>query len=201
MKNLRQVVLIRHPKPDIAAGICYGSSDVLPQPAALKFAFDGLDRYLPHDAQIITSPLARCAQLALQLSERAQRQCKSDARLTERHCGAWELQPWDKVPRAELDAWATDFMDYTAPRAESVRQMQTRVLAAWEEYTRQIVQQNLTLITHAGPLQVLLAHLTGAQLCVKPIVVVACGAAVVLTRKSNTAAHWDFRVDNSMVAG
>ncbi len=178
---LRQVFLVRHPKPDIAPGFCYGSSDVYPDAAALQSTFLWLDRLLPTRAQLISSPLARCAQLASLLSDRKARTCILEPRLAERCCGAWELQAWEQVARDELDACAANFMDYAAPGAESVRQMQARVLAAWADYTAQIDQQSLVLITHAGPIQVLLAHLTNAALCAKPIAEISCGSAVLLT--------------------
>ena len=193
-----QVLLIRHPKPEITAGICYGSSDIAAEPVALSSAFAWLDHYLPEDAQIISSPLSRCAQLAAQLCLRGQRTLKLDARLAERCCGAWELQPWSNIPHHEIDAWAEDFMDYAAPAAETVRQLQTRVLAAWESQQArtqsQTQSQTRVLLTHAGPIQVLLAHLTGITLSSQPISDVACGTAVLLTRRTESVALWDFRV-------
>ena len=193
-----QVLLIRHPKPEITAGICYGSSDIAAEPLALSSAFAWLDHYLPENAQIISSPLSRCAQLAAQLCLRGQRTLKLDARLAERCCGAWELEPWNSIARHEIDAWAEDFMDYAAPAAETVRQLQARVLAAWESqqtHTQSQTQsQTRVLLTHAGPIQVLLAHLTGVTLSTQPIVDVACGTAVLLTRRADAIALWDFRV-------
>lgn len=187
---LRQVFLIRHPKPDIAPGICYGSSDIQPIPAALQAAYSRLDGLLPANAQIISSPLARCAQLASRLSQTT-RTCTFDPRLAERCCGAWELQTWEQVPRAELDAWAADFMDYAAVGAESVRHMQARVLAAWADCSQQPALPTPVLITHAGPIQVLLAHLTGVELSANLIAKVACGAAVLLTLEH---ARWRFEM-------
>jgi alpha-ribazole phosphatase len=193
-----QVLLIRHPKPEIVSGICYGSSDIPAQAEALSTAFAWLDSYLPEDAEIIASPLLRCAQLAAQLRLSGQRTLKLDARLAERCCGAWELKSWDRIPRAEIDAWVTNFMDYAAPGAESVRQLQIRVLAAWESYQVETKSQTRVLLTHAGPIQVLLAHLTCANLGAKPIIEVPCGAAVLLTQANtegtNTVACWQYRV-------
>ena len=189
-----QILLIRHPKPEIASGICYGSSDIPAQAEALSAAFAWLDHYLPENAQIISSPLARCAQLAAQLCLRGQRTLKLDARLAERCCGAWELQPWSHIPRHEIDAWAQDFMDYAAPAAETVRQLQTRVLAAWASQQAHKQSQTKALLTHAGPIQILLAHLTGVTLSSQPIVDIACGTAVLLTRRADAIALWDFRV-------
>ena len=198
---LRQVFLIRHPKPDIAPGICYGSSDIQPIPEALQAAYLRLDNILPAHAQIISSPLTRCAQLASLLSQTT-RTCTFDPRLAERCCGAWELQTWDQVlpwqhaqhqqvPRAELDAWAADFMDYAAPGAESVRHMQARVLAGWADYSGPSELPTRVLITHAGPIQVLLAHLTGVELSANPIAEVACGSVVLLTL---TGGRWGFEM-------
>ena len=197
MKQLPPIFLVRHPKPDIAPGICYGSSDIQPDAAALQSAFLWLDEFLPARARIISSPLARCAKLASQLCASSTRTCELDRRLVERSCGGWELQPWDQVPRIEIDAWAADFLDYCAPGAESVRQMQARVLAAWADYTVPAHQppypdqQALVLIAHAGPIHVLLAYLTGLELSAKPIAEIACGAAVLL-KLENT--EWRFEI-------
>jgi len=183
---MQQVFLIRHPKPDIAPGICYGNSDIQPNANALQSAFIWLDALLPKPIKIISSPLTRCAQLAMRLGGQAPRSCEFDLRLAERNCGAWELQAWDQVPRAELDAWAENFIDYAAPGAESVRQMQTRVLAAWADYA---ACPTLAVVSHAGPIQVLLTHLAGAQLSATPIMDIPCGAAVLLTKKQS---RWEF---------
>lgn len=189
-----QVLLIRHPKPEITTGICYGSSDIAAKPLALSSAFAWLDHYLPENAQIISSPLSRCAELAAQLCLRGQRTLKLDARLAERCCGAWELQPWSRIARHEIDAWAHDFMDYAAPRAETVRKLQTRVLAAWESQQAHTQSHTRVLLTHAGPIQVLLAYLTGVSLSSESVVDVPCGTAVLLTRRANALALWNFRV-------
>ncbi len=196
MKLAPPIFLIRHPKPNISPGICYGSSDIQPQAAALQATFLWLDSFLSCQSRIISSPLARCAQLASLLCANLTRTCEFDGRLAERSGGGWELQHWDNIPRSEIDAWASDFIDYCAPGAESVRQMQTRVLAAWADYTQSAHQsyknpKALALISHAGPIQVLLAHLTGVELSAKPIVEIACGAAVLLKQKK---AGWSFEV-------
>lgn len=196
MKQAPPIFLIRHPKPDISPGICYGSSDIQPQAAALQATFLWLDKFLPAPARLISSQLARCGQLASLLSANLTRTCEFDGRLAERSCGEWELQHWDNVARIEIDAWAADFIDYCAPGAESIRQMQARVLAAWADYTRPAHQpypdqQALVLISHAGPIQVLLAHLTGVELSAKPIAEIGCGAAVMLKQEH---AGWRFEV-------
>lgn len=174
------VWLVRHPTPAIAPGICYGASDIAAEPQALQAAIVALDAQLPADALLLCSPLIRCTALARALCAlRPTRSLVVDARLAERHCGAWELQAWDDVPRAELDAWALDFLHYAAPGVESVAQLQARVLQAWAESTG-APSQPLVWITHAGPIQVVLAHSQGRALSATPLAAVACGSAISL---------------------
>ena len=62
------LILLRHPQPDVAPGICYGASDLalLRDPAsdAVRLACD-----LPPVDRIVTSPLGRCRALADALAE------------------------------------------------------------------------------------------------------------------------------------
>ena len=43
-----------------------------------------------------------------------------DARLAELDFGHWEMQSWDGIPRAEVDAWAADVAHYRPGGGESV---------------------------------------------------------------------------------
>ena len=97
-----QLFLIRHPRPLIAAGLCYGQLDVDcedPQPLAEQLALA-----LPAATPVFSSPLRRARRLALALDPQA----TADARLCEISFGAWEGQPWDSIARPALDASAAD---------------------------------------------------------------------------------------------
>jgi adenosylcobinamide-GDP ribazoletransferase len=81
-----QLFLIRHPRPLLAAGICYGQLDVEaedPQPIAER-----LRPLLPADTPVIASPLQRARGLA----EALHPQARCDRRLLEIDFGAWEGQ-------------------------------------------------------------------------------------------------------------
>ena len=94
--------LIRHPRPLVAAGICYGRLDLEAENATALAA--SLRAELPTDLPVWRSPLSRCRALA----EALHPQPLIDARLAEMDFGAWEGRSWDTIPRAELDAWAAD---------------------------------------------------------------------------------------------
>ena len=90
---------IRHTRPDIARGVCYGQSDI---PLAASFAEEAedvrarlterLEGRTP--IRIYSSPLSRCRRLSEALGYEAP---ILDARLLELNFGEWELQRFDEI--------------------------------------------------------------------------------------------------------
>ena len=150
-----RLYLIRHPQPDIAPGLCYGATD-------LRVAADEVDRVLagvhalvPQRIPVFSSILQRCTLLAEPLAQR----CGSgavhrDARLVEMHFGRWELQRWDAIPRAEIDAWADDLVDYRPGDGESVFQVAQRVTAFLHDLL-QTGDDEAIIVCHAGTIRLL----------------------------------------------
>lgn len=145
-----RVQLVRHPPPAVAAGLCYGQTDLSLADVATwaQRLTAEIDRSLP----CFTSPLQRCCLLAEALHPAP----VADPRLMEMHFGAWEMQPWDALPRNALDAWAADPMGFAPPGGESVADMRARLLA----FLRERNEGALLLITHGGIMKLLwgLAH-------------------------------------------
>lgn len=143
--------LIRHPRPQLDAGICYGRLDVA---APLESGLvDRLRQSLPSGLPLWSSPLRRCRDLAAALHP----QPIFDGRLREMNFGAWEGQAWDDIPRAELDAWAADVADFAPPEGESPRAVQLRALA----FVAGLSVPEAIVVTHAGVIRCLLAHSLG----------------------------------------
>ena len=143
-----QLFLIRHPRPLIDAGICYGQLDVDcedPQPIA-----EQLKALLPKDTPVISSPLQRARKLALALNLNA----RSDQRLSEINFGQWEGQPWGNIKREDLDAWAADVLNFTPPGGESVTDLQHRAI----DFVSTLEGSRVALVTHAGILRALVGH-------------------------------------------
>ena len=145
---------MRHPRPQVADGICYGRSDLpLAEEAATCAA--RLRPLLPEGAPVFSSPLARCRHLAEALHPAP----IFDERLREADFGHWEMQPWDAIDRAALDAWAADPLHYAGHGGESVAQLQARAV----ECARAIAacHEEAVLVVHAGIMKVLAGALAG----------------------------------------
>lgn len=151
-----QIDLIRHPRPALAEGICYGRTDLpLREDAALSAQC--LQAVLPDDLAhipVFSSPLQRCRLLAEQLHATPQ----FDARLQELDFGDWEMCPWTSLERAALDAWAADPLGFAAPRGESVAALRQRVAEFLGDLQRRHITRAL-LVTHAGVMKLCVAEL------------------------------------------
>jgi len=150
-------VLVRHPAPAIAAGLCYGRLDMplRPDAAALRSIVAALAGH--GLARVWTSPAQRC----LAVAQASGLKLRVDARLQEIDFGAWEGVAWDDVPRDALDAWAADPLGFAPPGGESgsallvrVREVHQALLAAGED---------CGVIAHGGSLKLLAALLRGEQ--------------------------------------
>jgi len=135
-----RLFLVRHPRPAVADGTCYGRSD-LPlagDPAAVA---DALRRLLPGDLPLYSSPLRRCRELAARLHPAP----RFDERLRELDFGAWEMRAWTAIDRAALEAWAADPLHFRPPGGEAVAELRARVRAFLGE-----IRGDTVLVAHAG---------------------------------------------------
>ena len=148
-----KLLLVRHPPPEIAAGLCYGRLDVPPRAAGVRPV---AARIVAHGvAHVWTSPARRCRAVA----EATGLPMHIDPRLQELDFGAWEGRAWDGIPRAALDTWAADPENFAPPSGESgaailarVREVHAALLAA---------DRDCAVVSHGGPLKLLAALLRG----------------------------------------
>lgn len=159
---MQTLYLIRHTRPDIAPGTCYGQLDI---GLAGDFTADAqhIASLLPQPELILTSPLLRTRQLAEHLAHSHDCELRSDARLMEKHFGAWEGKAWNDIPRNEIDAWAGDVMDYAPPGGESAQQLQQRVRSFLDDLP-QLPQREIAIVAHGGSIRAMLALISGAPL-------------------------------------
>ncbi|XLZ67937.1 histidine phosphatase family protein [Massilia sp. SR12] len=153
-----ELILIRHPQPEVAPGVCYGSSDL---PAAVGALAEGhaalapqLAPLLARGVRLYASPLQRCTALASRLGTPT-----LDARLAEMDFGAWELRPWSDIPRAEVDAWAADLLDYRPGGGETVREVAVRVQSFLDD-----LRHDAIIVCHAGTMRLMAAMAAGEPL-------------------------------------
>jgi alpha-ribazole phosphatase len=153
--------LVRHPRPAIAPGLCYGAIDVPVDESGLAHAHAALSaRGLPGSLPVYASPLQRCALLARRLQPR---RLHLDARLAEMDFGAWEGRAWDAIPRAAVDAWNADLLHYRPGGAENVLDVARRV-AAFAADARASGDREALVVCHAGTIRLLRALRPGVPL-------------------------------------
>jgi len=146
-----QIFLIRHPRPQVAAGVCYGQTDLpaieVTQTAALLLA------QLPADLPVISSPLQRCRVLAEALHPAP----RLLAGLMEMHFGEWEGKRWDDIGAAALDAWAADLLHHAPPGGESAAMLQARSVACLNTLAAEGLSA-FAVVTHAGVMRAAVGH-------------------------------------------
>ncbi len=156
-----EIYLIRHTKPDVAKGVCYGQTDL---DVADSFAAEAaaIRQYLPADgiAEVHSSPLRRCSQLAQHLFPA--HPIAFHDHLMEINCGEWEMQRWDDIPAAELQPWMDDFVQVTIPGGESYTDLYQRVT---ERFAYVLAGgRNAAIVAHGGVIRSILAYITGTAL-------------------------------------
>lgn len=150
------IVALRHPKPAIAAGICYGQLDVgLAEPCEASVR-DILRQLDPVGLQrVVSSPLRRAHDVATALSGDLGLPLSVEPRLQEMDFGTWEGRAWSTIARAELDAWADDLTGFRPGGGECADDLLRRVGAVMNETA--IVGERQLWVTHGGPLRCLMA--------------------------------------------
>lgn len=144
--------LIRHTKPAIEEGICYGQTDL-----SLAESFDQeyaqirskiCDRY----DYVISSPLLRCHRLAERIVDGSNIAVELDDRIMEYNFGDWEMLPWSEFKDDASRSWMDNFVDQPAPNGDSMLSMQKRVTEFWDTITSResYSDSHIAVITHSG---------------------------------------------------
>ena len=154
-----KLYLVRHPRPDVIPGLCYGDQDVpllegwqqgaqaLKQALALEYDQDKVRCY--------HSPLSRAALLAEYLSEG---KSHSIAALKELGFGRWEGLTWSDIPRQQMDIWADDIVNANPYNGESLQQVADRVWHWWSSIKDEDMEA-CVLVAHSGVIKVLVSLL------------------------------------------
>lgn len=159
MKPGGRIVLMRHPKPAVPPGLCYGQSDVALADGWQDVLAANVDELAGID-RIITSPLARCREPAEWLARRLAVPVMEEPRLMELNFGEWEGRFWTDFDGPESRAWAADFVHRAPPGGESLTALADRVRAVVTESAPGYP----LLVTHGGPIRVLRALAEGRPL-------------------------------------
>ncbi len=142
------LTLLRHTTPAVAPGTCYGRTD-LALAESFEAEAEAVLSALPAIRHLVTSPLSRCRRLAERIGAARGLDVEVAALWTEMDFGRWEGMAWDAIPRAELDAWAADFLHARPHGGESVAELRDRVAAALAAAPG----DGTLVVTHAGTIK------------------------------------------------
>ncbi|MBK0397833.1 histidine phosphatase family protein [Limibaculum sp. M0105] len=151
------MIFLRHPRPDVAPGICYGRLD-LGLAADAGASIGQALAATPRAEAVLASPAARCRALADALAARDGLTVAIEPGLAELDFGAWEGRAWDDIDRAESDPWAADPWRVAPPGGETFGALHARVGAMLARAPRGAV-----IVSHAGPIRAARMILAGAS--------------------------------------
>ncbi len=152
-----RLILVRHPKPNCEAGLCYGRLDLECNRDALEAAAARL-KTLAGGCSIVACPARRAQSLARRLGA----DITLEPRLQELHFGDWEGRRWDDLGRESIQAWQRGLPGSAPPNGESLAAMASRC-AHWLSSLDPRGPPVLA-VTHAGPIRVIRALLSGEPL-------------------------------------
>ena len=147
------VALARHPATVLPAGVCYGRLDAELAHGECPALIHAVSAN--RLALVWTSPARRC----LGPAQATGLPVVVDERLRELDFGAWEGHLWNDISRPELDAWAADPCANAPPGGETGASLIARAAAAWDAIVER--GSDCAVVTHGGPLKVLLALARG----------------------------------------
>jgi alpha-ribazole phosphatase len=155
--------LVRHARPLVEAGLCYGALDVAADAQETVLAAQRLAQVLPPSVDVLVSPRQRCTRLAEALSTvRSDLPARTEPRLAEMDFGGWEGRAWNSLERAELEAWTGDFAHYPTGRTgESSAQFIARVSQLFDESRE--AGRDQVWIAHGGVFKVILLCQAGLR--------------------------------------
>jgi alpha-ribazole phosphatase len=155
-----EIYLIRHTRPDVPEGLCYGRQDVPLDESDLEARLPLIASHLPRGMLFHSSPASRCARLAERLAAATGGSLAAlDARLHELDFGDWEGRPWRDLPREQTEPWTGDIVNCAPPNGEYFIAMWERVAEAYQAIllaADSAKHASVGVVGHAGSLKVLL---------------------------------------------
>ena len=146
-----KIWLIRHAKPSVEKGLCYGRLDVRADQTLTELASDNLINALSKSSRVkvvLTSPRQLTKQLANLLAKRLNVSLLEEELLAEMDFGEWEGHLWEDIPKSAIDLWTEDFNNHPFGGGESTEQLLDRVWLLMENAKRR--HEDQIWVTHAG---------------------------------------------------
>jgi len=152
------MIFLRHPRPAVAPGTCYGRLDLAEGPRAGAEIARALRRMPPVTA-VLSSPARRCRRLARRIARAAGCEVQEDPRLLELEFGEWEGRRWQEISPGDLAAWRADPWTVAPPGGETFAELYARATAMLCT-----APAGAAIVTHAGVIRAARMILRGDSL-------------------------------------
>jgi len=116
---------------------------------------------------VITSPLSRCRDFAVELTEKRGLALHEEPDLREINFGDWEGLTADEIRAAKpgtLEAFWRDPVANPPPGGESLPDFHRRVTRAWQRRRVELEDQRVLVVCHGGVIRMLVADVMGTAL-------------------------------------
>ncbi|KXG78924.1 alpha-ribazole phosphatase [Thermotalea metallivorans] len=114
--------------------------------------------------RIIASDLRRTRQTAEIINGHHGVEIQGDRAFREMNFGLWEGLSYEGIknryPR-ELEAWEKDWLHYSVPEGESLKEMYDRVTARIDQLIGNGAHEKILIVAHGGSIRAILAYLIG----------------------------------------
>lgn len=130
---------------------------------------------------IVSSPLRRCAAFAEGLAHKLGVPCRLEAGLREMNFGEWEGRSGAELMQTDaerLRLFWSDPATHAPPGGESLAELHARVREAWQRLTAAPDIGRMLIVTHGGPIRVLIAAQLRVPLCALPSIQVPHAALI-----------------------
>ncbi len=116
---------------------------------------------------MLSSPLARCADFASELSRRHDIPLEMEDRFRELSFGAWDGREVAAIESTEAEALSRfwqDPLNNPPPQGELLESFDARVVAAWESLLQRHRGRHVLTVCHGGIIRVILRHVLDMSL-------------------------------------
>ncbi|MCK4746586.1 MAG: alpha-ribazole phosphatase family protein [Bacteroidales bacterium] len=146
-----KLFLVRHTKPAIPGGICYGQTDIdvaEPFDRERGAILERLGNIMI--SQVFSSPLIRCTKLARSFVPHYGPVIYDD-RLKEFNFGNWEMKPWSEIENEPgAKEWFLDYINIPVPGGEAFADLINRVRRFTLEVQKEFDDRHILIICHGG---------------------------------------------------
>jgi alpha-ribazole phosphatase len=161
---MKNIYLLRHGRT-VGPAALNGSTDIAVAPQEQQALAAAIEKRELGFTRVVSSPLKRCSELAALLVERNPKlELVTEPNFRELHFGRFDGIPFDELKdeQEQLLAFWNAPASNTLPDAEPLAEAYLRVATAWQRQLATL-QQDTLIISHGGPIRLILAHTLDAD--------------------------------------